>query len=196
VTGHASEHGYFPPADEAVMWTDYDAAISQSVPALLALEKRLRGQPVADRVKLLRWLKAQSVRSVRAAAPVLGYCERQLQRWWATYRASGLEALLLWQPAPGRRARVSPEAWTGVEGEMRAGRIARLKDVQHYLQEQWGIDYRSLNGVSQLLKRHKTKLKTGRRRHRQANLAAQIAFKKYLRPQTRPAASRARVGNG
>jgi transposase len=178
------------------MWTDYDAVISQSVPALLALERRLRGQPGADRVKRLRLRKAQSVRSVRAAAPVLGYCERQLQRWWATYRASGLEALRVWPPAPGRRARVSPAAWTGVEGERRAGRLARLKEVQHSLQEQWGIDYRSLNGVSQLRKRQKTELKTGRRRHRQAHLAAQSACKKYLRPQPRPAASRARVGQG
>jgi transposase len=178
------------------MRTDYDARISQSVPALLALEKQLRRRAVADRVKLLRLLKAHPVRSLRAAAPVLGYSERQLQRWWATYLASGLEAMLRWRPAPGRRERVSPAAWTGLEVAMRAGRIARLKDVQHYLQEQWDIGYRSLNGVSQLLKRHKTKLKTGRRRHRRANPAAQAAFKKYLRAQTRSAAGRASMGYG
>jgi transposase len=178
------------------MWTDYEAQISQNVPALLALEKRLRSRAVADRVMLLRLLKAHAVRSLRAAAPVLGYSERQLQRWWATYRAGGLEALLLWQPPPGRRERVSPDAWAGLEVEMRAGRIARLRDVRDYLQAQWGIGYRSLNGVSQLLKRHKTKLKTGRRRHRRANPTAQAAFKKYLRPQAHPAAGRARVGAG
>ena len=33
------------------MWTDDEARISQSVPALLALEKQLRSRPVADRVK-------------------------------------------------------------------------------------------------------------------------------------------------
>lgn len=112
---------------------------------------------------------------------MLGYSERPRQRWWATYSARGLEALLREHPAPGRRDRVSPEAWTGLEVAMRAGQMARLTDVQHYLQEQWGIGYRSLNGVSQLLKRRKTKLKTGRRRQRRANPAAQAAFKKYLR---------------
>jgi hypothetical protein len=62
------------------MWTDYDARISQSFPHLLAVEKQLRGRPVAGRIKLLRLLKAHTTRSLRAAAPVLGYSERQLQR--------------------------------------------------------------------------------------------------------------------
>jgi transposase len=109
---------------------------------------------------------------------------------------SGLEGLLRWPPHPGRRERVSAEAWTALTMEMRAGRIARLKDVQGYLRDQWGIAYQSLNGVSQLFKRHKTKLKTGRRRHRQANPAAQAAFKKRLRSRPRPTAGPARVGAG
>jgi transposase len=67
-----------------------------------------------------------------------------------------------WQPRPGRHAHVSPEAWTALATEMRAGRIARLKAAQRYLREQWGLDYHSRNGLSQLFKRHKTKLKTGR----------------------------------
>jgi transposase len=160
------------------MWIDYEAQISQSTPALLALEKRLRGQPIADRVKLLRLLKTRTIRSLRAAAPVLGYSERQLQRWWATYTSRGLEALARWQPRPGRRERVPAAAWTALVIAMRAGHIARLKEAQRYLREQWGIDYHSLNGLSQLFKRHKTKLKTGRRRHRRADPAVQAAFKK------------------
>jgi hypothetical protein len=35
----------------------------------------------ADRVKLLRLLKSRTVHSLRSAAPLLGYSERQLQRW-------------------------------------------------------------------------------------------------------------------
>jgi hypothetical protein len=68
-----------PPIAEDVMWINYGAQIPQSPTALLALEKRLRGRPLADRVKPLRQLKTQTVRSLRAAAPVLGYSERQLQ---------------------------------------------------------------------------------------------------------------------
>jgi transposase len=166
------------PSAEDVMWIDYGEQIPQRMSALFALEKRLRGRPIADRVKLLRLLKTRTVRSLRAAAPVLGYSERQLQRWWATYTSRGLEALVRWQPRPGRQERVPPEAWTAVAIEMGAGRLARLKEGQRYLREQWGIDHRSLNGLSQLFKRHKTKLKTGRRRHRRADPAAQAAFKK------------------
>ena len=84
------------------MWIDYAAQIAQSTTALLALEKRLRGRPTAERVKLLRLLKTRALRSLRAAAPVLGYSGRQLQRWWATYATRGLEALVRWQPRLGR----------------------------------------------------------------------------------------------
>jgi hypothetical protein len=49
------------------------------------LEKQLRGRPLTDRLKLLRLLKTRTVPSLRAAAPLLGYSERQLQRWWGIY---------------------------------------------------------------------------------------------------------------
>jgi transposase len=77
----------------------------------------------------------------------------------------------------GRQAQVSDEARTALAGEMRVGRVAYLKDAQCFLRERWGIDYRSLNGVSRLFIRHEPKLKTARRRHRRTNLAAQAAFK-------------------
>jgi transposase len=160
----------------------------------MALERQLRGGPLTDRIKLLRVLKTRTVRSLRAAAPLLGYHERQLQRWWATYTTGGLEALRSRQPRAGRREQLSTEAWNALAIEMQAGRIARLTEVQRYLREHWGIAYHSRNGISQLVKRHNTKLKTGRRRHRQANLAAQTAFKKYLRAHPRPATGATRMG--
>jgi hypothetical protein len=72
------------PSAEEIMWINYGAQMLQSPAALLALEKHLRGRPIADRVTLLRWLKTRTIRRLRAAAPVLGYRERPLQRWWAT----------------------------------------------------------------------------------------------------------------
>jgi transposase len=178
------------------MWTDYGERMTQSPPALLAVERQLRGRPRTDRLKLLRALQTRTVRSLRAAAPLLGYSERQLQRWWATYTTGGLEALPSRRPRAGRQEQVSAEAWNALTVEMQAARLARLKAVQRYLRERWGIDYHSLHGISQPCKRRKTKLKTGRRRHRQANLAAQAAVKKYLRPHPRPAAGARRVGSG
>jgi len=52
VTGQTSERDSCSLADEDVLWTDYEARLSPSVPALLALETPLRRQAVADRVKL------------------------------------------------------------------------------------------------------------------------------------------------
>ena len=178
------------------MWIDYEAQIPQSSTARRTMERRLRGQPIADRIKLLRLLKTRTFRSLRGAAPMLGYSERQLQRWWAAYTTGGLDALLQQPVRLGWQAQVSDEAWAALTGEMQAGRVARLKDAPRYLRERWGIDYRSLNGVSRLFIRHKTTLKTGRRRHRRANLAAQAAFKKSLRRPSRPATRATRVGAG
>jgi transposase len=183
-------------AAESMMWIDYGDQITQTPAAILTLERRLRGRPLADRVKLLRLLKTRTCRSLRSAAPMLGYSERQLQRWWGTYATGGIEALWQRPTRRGRQAQVRDDAWTALAAEMHAGRVARLKDAQRYLRERWGIDYRSLNGVSRRFIRHKTELKTGRRRHRRANLAAPAALKQPLRPAPRPATRATRVGAG
>jgi transposase len=162
------------------MWIDYGVSIVETVDALQARERAVRGQHAADRVKLLRLLKSGAARSVRQAAATLGYSERQAQRWWARYTAGGLAALLTVGRPGGSRERITPEAWADLRAQMRAGAIGRLKDAQAYLHERWGIDY-CLDGVSKLFIRRKTKLKTGRRRHRQADAAAQAAFKKSVR---------------
>jgi hypothetical protein len=49
------------------MWTDDGERITPSTPALLALERQLRGRRLTDRIELLRALKTRTVRSPRAA---------------------------------------------------------------------------------------------------------------------------------
>ena len=78
---------------------------------------------------------------------------------------------------------------------MRAGRVARLREAQAFLRDRHGIAY-SLNGISLLFKRHRVKLKTGRRRHRKADAAAQAAFKKGARGRTGAARGRAGLCHG
>jgi transposase len=160
------------------MWIDY--SITESVTELQARERAVRGKHAADRVKLLRRLKSGAARSVRQAAATLGYSERQAQRWWARYARGGLAALLEVGRPGGSHERITPAAWADLSAQMRAGAIGRLKDAQAYLHEHWGIDY-CLDGISKLFIRRKTKLKTGRRRHRHADAAAQAAFKKSVR---------------
>ena len=156
----------------------YPTQISERETDLLALEKQLRGQPTAARVQMLRLLKSGAVGSLTACVPVLGYSRSQLQRWWAAYRDGGLTALLQRRTAPGKRARLTPAAWAGLQAELQAGRIARLADAQRYLKDQWGIDYQSVNGIWWHFKHRRIRLKTGRRQHRQHDAQAAEQFKK------------------
>lgn len=162
------------------MWIGYGMAIAESEAALLAQQRAARGHRSADRMKLLRLLKSGRERRLAGAAAALGYSERPAQRWWGMYRRGGLAALL---PEPrwgGSHERITSAALEALGAELRAGRIARLKDAQTCLRDHWGIPY-CLDAISGLFKRHKTKLKTGRPRHRRADATAQAAFKKSAR---------------
>ena len=68
--------------------------LQESPEGLLEWEKRLRGSPLENRVKMLRLLKSASYRSRLGLTEVLGYSGRRLWRWWKTYQKGGLEALL------------------------------------------------------------------------------------------------------
>lgn len=163
------------------MRTAYPSVIGESEQELAALERRLRGRSAAARVRMLRLLKAGAAPTLAACAPLVGYSPRQLARWWAAYREGGLAALTRERPRPGKASRLTPEALAGLAEQMRAGAIATLEDARRYLAEQWGIAYASLNGVWWQLRKHRIKLKTGRRRHRRADPAAQAAFKAGFR---------------
>jgi transposase len=161
--------------------TAYPTVIAETEEELAAAERRLRGRPAAARVRALRLLKAGTASSLSGCAALVGYSPRQVARWWAAYRAGGVAALTRERPRPGKASRLTPEARAGLEAEMRAGAIATLEDARRYLAERWGIEYASLNGVWWQLRRHKIKLKTGRRRHRKADAAAQEAFRAGFR---------------
>jgi len=129
-------------------------------------------------------LKSAACPSMRRAAPLLGYSVPQQERWWRAYREGGLEELLKEKPATGRSERMTPEAWEALNAEMKAGRMSTLEQVRVYLDKEWGIHYASVRGVSKLFKRHKVKWKTGRRRHMQADSAAQAVFKQTSLPES------------
>ena len=163
------------------MRTAYPSVIGESEQELAAWERRRRGRPAAARVRMLRLLKAGAAATLGACAPLVGYSPRQLARWWATYRDGGLGALTREPTRPGKASRLTPAALAALEGEMRAGRIGTLEEARRYLAERHGVAYASLNGVWWQLRKHKIKLKTGRRRHRKADPAAQEAFKRGFR---------------
>ena len=89
----------------------YPLLIQEDIAQLQAAEKAARDKTRADRVRMLRFLKEGRVVGVSQAAEVLGYHVRTVQRWWQCYREGGLAE------------RITPEAWEGLQAEMRAGHI-------------------------------------------------------------------------
>lgn len=164
---------------------NFPMVITESEAALADLERALRGRPTLPRVQLLRLLKTGQARTLMEAAPFVGYSIRQVNRWWRVYRQEGLDALLHIRPRPGKRSRLTEAARHDLETVMARGEIATLKDCQRYLRQYWQIDYRSLHGLWYQLDTHGIRLKTGRRRHRQADSVAQEAYKRDLWPPTR-----------
>ena len=159
----------------------YPEVIVESAAELAVLERTLRGQPTQPRVHLLRLLKTGQARSLVAAAPRIGYSERQVNRWWTRYQTGGLSALLDQRPRPGKRSQLTEVAWSDLEAAMICGEIATRKDAQQYLHDQHGIIYQSLHGVWTQLAKRRARPKTGRRRHRHADDAQQAAYKRHLR---------------
>lgn len=161
------------------MYLRYDELIAESPDELARLERKHRRSPVADRFKMLRLLKTGAARSRRALADTLGYSERQLHRWFDAYREGGTGALARYDPATGSTERITPEALAALEAEMKAGRVASLKQAQAFLEERFATSY-SIGGLSDLFQRKKIKLKTGRRRHVKASAEEQEAWKKTV----------------
>lgn len=173
----------------------YVELIQESAAELRSQEKRLRGQATQARVRMLRLLKEGQLTSLRASTPLLGYSLSQLYRWWTAYRQGGLARLLEVHPRPGKPPKLTPVAWAGLEAEMRAGRIATLRDAQRYLQEQWAIRY-SLKGIWYHLRQRGARPKTGRRRHQRADAARQAAYKSRLRGARAGPRPESGLGNG
>src|SRR3954447_1802026 len=160
----------------------YPQVITEPVAALRSDEQRLRGTPAAPRVQMLRLLKSGEASTVPQVARIIGYSPRHVQRWWQTYRTHGLAALVrVYHPA-GKPAQLTEEAWAGLQIELEAGRIGGQEDARRYLAETWGVHYESVHGISYQFKRRKVKWKTGRRRHVNADAAAQAAFEQTSPP--------------
>jgi transposase len=135
------------------MRTHYPDQIVESEEELEQLEKSLRGEAVYDRVKMLRLLKSKAYDSRRTLAPVLGYSERQLQRWWKLYKKGGIDLLIEEKPVGGSEERITDEAWEALRKAMRKGNVRQLKEAQAFLLDHFDIEYQSLQGLSDMIKR-------------------------------------------
>lgn len=164
----------------------YPRVIKEDPRQLKELEKRHRYTHLFQRVRMLRLLKSEECRNLGEASRALGYSWRQCQRWFAFYQKGGIEELLKSRVHErGRQELVTPEALEDLKETMKMGEIATISQADEFLRERHGIEYAHPDGVGQLLRRHKIKLKTGRPRHEEADPEEQDAFKKTSRARSR-----------
>jgi transposase len=157
----------------------YPQVITEDLDDLKELERYHRYSHLFQRVRMLRLLKSGECSNLGEAARALGYSWRQCQRWFASYRHGGLQELLKSRvDERGRQEElVTPEAFQELQEAMKKGEIATIAQAHRFLSER-GIEYSHPDGVGQLLRRRKVKLKTGRPRHEKADPQQQEAFKK------------------
>ena len=164
----------------------YPQVITEELDVLKELEKYHRYSHLFQRVRMLRLLKSEECANLGEAAEALGYSWRQCQRWFASYQEGGTEELLKSRVSErGRQELVTPEALEDLKETMKTGKIATIAQADEFLRERHGIYYAHPDGVGQLLRRHKIKLKTGRPRHEEADPEEQDAFKKTSRARSR-----------
>src|SRR5215204_231308 len=157
----------------------YPQVITEELDELKELEKYHRYTHLFQRLRMLRLLKSEECRILGEAAQALGYSWRQCQRWFASYQQGGLEELLKSRVHErGRQELITPEALEDLKETMKMGEIATIGQAVEFLRERHGIEYAHPDGVGQLLRRHKIKLKSGRPRHEEADQQEQDAFKK------------------
>jgi transposase len=157
----------------------YPQVITEDLDDLKELERYHRYSHLFQRVRMLRLLKSGECSNLGEAARALGYSWRQCQRWFASYQKGGIEELLKSRvDERGRQELVTPEAFEELQEAMKR-EIATIGQAHRFLSER-GIEYSHPDGVGQLLRRHKVKLKTGRPRHEKADPQEQEAFKKSL----------------
>jgi transposase len=160
----------------------YSRVIEEDPQQLKELEKCHRYSHLFQRVRMLRLLKSEECRNLGEAAQALGYSWRQCQRWFKSYQQGGIEELLKSRVGErGRQELVTPEAFEDLEEAMKRGEIATIGQADEFLRERHGIEYAHPDGVGQLLRRRKVKLKTGRPRHEKADPQEQEAFQKTSR---------------
>lgn len=157
----------------------YSQVIEEDPQDLNVLEKRHRYSHLFQRLRMLRLLKSGECRSLGEAANALGYSFRQCHRWFASYKEGGIEGLLESRVNErGRQELVTPEAFNDLQEAMKRGEIATISQADRFLRERHGVRYSHPDGVGQMLRRKKVKLKTGRPRHEKADASEREAFKK------------------
>ncbi len=139
---------------------NYDSKIHESIDYLLDQERKSTLALIRDRVRFIRLLKSGEAKTQSAAGQIIGICERQSQRLWRTYQQKGLSGLQK-KPSWGYWGKLSSVQIAQLRQFLLDDQAETLADIQAYLKNNLGGSY-TIGGVSDLCKRLKIKLKTGR----------------------------------
>lgn len=155
----------------------YTDLITETETELRDLEKQHRSKPyLLDRVRYLRYLKSGVVSTQAAAGDLVGISKSQSQRWWKSYRESGLAALLMYRKK-GYWGRLSSQQIARLQSRLDNDTVRTQQEIAAYLQDEMQVTY-SQPGIHALCKRLKVKAKTPRPRHYKKSQEEEQAFKK------------------
>jgi transposase len=138
----------------------YAIKIVESIEYLVEQERKSTLAQIRDRVRFIRLLKSGEAKTQSAAGQLIGLCERQSQRLWRIYQQEGLAGLQK-KPSWGYWGKLSSTQIAHLRQFLLDDRAETLADIQAYLQNNLGVSY-TIGGISDLCKRLKIKLKTGR----------------------------------
>ena len=156
---------------------NYQEKIKESLQELQTLERQTSVARCRDRVRFIRLLKSGEARGQRQAAELIGISYRQGQWLWKQYQQQGISYLSENQ-YKGYSGKLSEQDKQRLQQHLKSDQVETLQDAQEYLQQELGVDYKSISGVSYVFSRLKIKLKTGRPSHVQKDPEAVESFKK------------------
>lgn len=148
------------------------------------LEHRLKAQTTGtgkERLQMLYWLKLGKLSKRQQLAQLLHRSESTITRWVAQYRGGGLPALLEVKQAPGKPAKVPPEAVAQLRQRLQQPPgLKSYGEVQQWLQQTCGVNA-AYKTVHKLVRYQlQAKLKVPRPRSHKQNPVALEQFKKTL----------------
>ena len=154
--------------------------ITESSEELAELLNRPENASYAPRLRMLALLKADPRRTLDAVAAELGISARSIYRWWGLYRKEGLAGLLGNAPStPPKRRKIGEREMAELKEKLLAGELDGLRDIQEWLERQYGVHY-SLKGISEVLRRmgvekrwgsqHNISVDEGKRNMRRADI--------------------------
>lgn len=156
---------------------DYPSKISESVNDLLELEKAQAQSKFQNRVRLLRYLKAGTCKTLVQVSELLGLSHRQIQNYWKLYQDSGLEGLLENRYEKRWYFKLNTHQISQLRHRISQGDLMNQIQIKDWIEAEFGIVY-TQSGISKLLEALKIKLKTGRPVNVRKDEAGEVLFKK------------------